>query len=629
MRKIEWWQNAVIYQIVPWSFLDTDGDGRGNLHGIIEKLDYISALGVDAIWLTPIYESPMDDLGYDITDMTDIDPVIGNLDVFDKLLALTHARGLRMVVDQVWGHTSDRHFWFLESRESRDNPKADWYVWADPKPDGSPPNNWLSAFNGDSAWAWEPQREQYFLFHFLRSQPKLNWDNPAVVEAILSRAKFWLDRGVDGFRIDAPNFFIHDPELRDEPLRPEGSPWPDGIDPENPMAKMMFKYSFCRPEALDVLKPIRELINQYPDTVTLAEVTLCEDSILLSSQYVQGNERAHLSYNSALLVEESISATLMRRTLEKVEQHFTDGGNCWIVGNHDYGRLRSRWLGKDASGTPYPETFYHQAAAMLVTMPGALCLYQGDELGLSEARIPEDISVNQIQDPFGKALYPDVVGRDGSRTPMPWQATAISAGFSTHEDAWLPIPDVHRSRAVDAQNQDPSSLLNTWRRLLHWRKNQPAVMQGDCEILDTEEPIFAFIREAPQQRLLCIFNLSPDTAHFDLHDDWLPCVTASGANPAAKRNDGMLRLRGYGYFFGNLESATRPAKSGTATDWKDEGNASTDSKSQLGHHNGASLGEDTQLRSLAQEAADAPSANNGDKAAEGDRDAQDSQVAVN
>jgi len=335
---------------------------------------------------------------------------------------------------------------------------------------------------------------------------------------------------VDGFRIDAPNFFIHDPELRDVPLRPEGSPWPDGIDPENPMAKMMFKYSFCRPEALDVLKPIRELINQYPDTVTLAEVTLCEDSILLSSQYVQGNERAHLAYNSALLVEESISATLMRRTLEKVEQHFTDGGNCWIVGNHDYGRLRSRWLGKDASGTPYPETFYHQAAAMLVTMPGALCLYQGDELGLSEARIPEDISVNQIQDPFGKALYPDVVGRDGSRTPMPWQATAISAGFSTHEDAWLPIPDVHRSRAVDAQNQDPSSLLNTWRRLLHWRKNQPAVMQGDCEILDTEEPIFAFIREAPQQRLLCIFNLSPDTAHFDLHDDWLPCVTASGAN---------------------------------------------------------------------------------------------------
>jgi len=566
MQTVEWWQNAVIYQIVPWSFLDTDGDGRGNLYGIIEKLDYISALGVDAIWLTPIYESPMDDLGYDITDMVDIDPVIGDLDVFDKLLSLTHSRGLRMIVDQVWGHTSDRHFWFLESSESRNNPKADWYVWADPKPDGSPPNNWLSAFNGESAWKWEPKREQYYLFHFLNSQPKLNWDNPEVVQAILERAKFWLDRGVDGFRIDAPNFFMHDRDLRDEPMRPEGSPLPDGIDPENPMAKMMFKYSFCRPEALDALRPVRELIDQYPSTVTLAEVTLCEDSILLSSEYVQGNHRSHLAYNSALLVEESINAQLMRRTLEKVQEHFSNGGNCWVVGNHDYGRLRSRWLGQNEFGTPYPDTFYHQAAAMLVAMPGALCLYQGDELGLSEARIPEDIPVSQIQDPFGKALYPDVVGRDGSRTPMPWQETAISAGFSNHADPWLPIPDTHRSRAVDAQNEDPSSLLNTWRRLLHWRKNQPALMQGECHILGTADPIFAFIREAPQQRLLCMFNLSPETAHFELPDEMQPCITATGANPAAKRNEGMLRLRGYGYFFGNLQPKTQPANSGTARD---------------------------------------------------------------
>ncbi|WOD40254.1 alpha glucosidase [Nodosilinea sp. E11] len=566
MQTVEWWQNAVIYQIVPWSFLDTDGDGRGNLNGIIDKLDYISALGVDAIWLTPIYESPMDDLGYDITDMLDIDPVIGDLDVFDKLLALTHARGLRMVVDQVWGHTSDRHFWFLESSESRDNPKSDWYIWADPKPDGSPPNNWLSAFNGDSAWAWEPKREQYFLFHFLRSQPKLNWENPDVVEAILSRAKFWLDRGVDGFRLDAPNFFLHDPELRDEPLRGEGCPHPDGIHPDNPMAKLMFENSFCRPEALDILKPVRELIDQYPSTVTLAEVTLCEDSIVLSSEYVKGSDRAHLAYNSALLVEEPISAQLMRRTLEKVQQHFTNGGNCWMVGNHDYGRLRSRWLGHDANGTPYPETFYHQAAAMLVAMPGALCLYQGDELGLSEARIPEDIPVSQIQDPFGKALYPAVVGRDGSRTPMPWQANAVSAGFSSREDTWLPVPQAHHGFAVDVQNQDPSSLLNTWRGLLHWRKDQPALMQGECHILETEEPFFAFIREAPQQRLLCIFNLSAETTHFDLPEDMLSCTTATGISSAAKRNDGMLRLRGYGYFFGNLQPSIPPAYSGSDRD---------------------------------------------------------------
>jgi alpha-glucosidase len=566
MQTIEWWQNAVIYQIVPWSFLDTDGDGRGNLNGIIDKLDYISALGVDAIWLTPIYESPMDDLGYDITDMLDIDPVIGDLAVFDKLLALTHARGLRMIVDQVWGHTSDRHFWFLESSQDRDNPKADWYIWADPNPDGSPPNNWLSAFNGDSAWAWEPKREQYYLFHFLRSQPKLNWSNPEVVDAILERGKFWLDRGVDGFRIDAPNFFLHDPELRDERVRAEDAPRPDGIDPKNPMAKLMFENSFCRPEALDVLKPVRELIDQYPSTVTLAEVTLCEDSIHLSSEYVKGKHRSHLAYNSALLVEEPISADLMRNTLAKVEKHFQRGGNCWMVGNHDYGRLRGRWTGHDSEGTPYPETFYHQMAAMLVAMPGALCLYQGDELGLTEARIPEDIPESQIQDPFGKALYPDVVGRDGSRTPMPWQGAAVSAGFSSHAETWLPIPDSHRPRAVDAQNEDPSSLLNSWRRLLHWRRQQTALMQGDCHILNTEAPLFAFIREAPQQRLLCIFNLSQETAHFNLPDEMLPCITASGANLAAKRNGDMLRLRGYGYFFGNLQPSAPPANSGTAKD---------------------------------------------------------------
>lgn len=553
MQATQWWRNAVVYQIVPWSFLDTDGDGRGTLQGIIQKLDYIAALGVEAIWLTPIYESPMDDLGYDITDMLDIDPVIGDLETFDKLLALTHARGLKLILDQVWGHTSDRHFWFLESSESKTNPKADWYVWADPKPDGSPPNNWLSAFNGKSAWTWEPRRQQYYLFHFLPSQPKLNWNNPNVLDAILKRAKFWLDRDVDGFRIDAPNFLIHDPELRDERPRPEDAPDPDGIDPENPMAKYRFEHSFCRPEALEVLRPIRELIDQYSGVVTLAEVTLCEDSIVLSSQYVQGSHRSHLAYNSALLVDEPISAQLMRSTLKKVQHYFDQGGNCWMVGNHDYGRLRSRWTGHDQEGNPYPETFYHTAAAMLTTMPGALCLYQGDELGLSEARIPEDIAEDQIRDPFGQALYPEVVGRDGSRTPMPWDADATSCGFTTNESPWLPIPESHLDRAVNVQTQDPDSLLNTWRRLLHWRKHQPAIRQGTCQILDTEEPIFAFIRESPQQRLLCMFNLSAEIAHYKLPEMIEPCFTIMRANSTAKHQGQHLRLGRYGYFLCNLQ----------------------------------------------------------------------------
>jgi alpha-glucosidase len=220
--------------------------------------------------------------------------------------------------------------------------------------------------------------------------------------------------------------------------------------------------------------------------------------------------------------------------------------------------LRSRWTGADAEGLPYPETFYNQMAALLVTIPGALCLYQGDELGLSEARIPEDIAVSQIQDPFGQALYPDVPGRDGSRTPIPWLKAGVSAGFSEREDTWLPIPENHRSRAVDAQTEDPSSILNTWRRLLHWRKNQPALMQGNCRVLELDEPFFGFVRETPQQQLLCLFNLSAETAHFDLHQETLPCVTATGAGLTAKRNGNLLRLRGYGYFFGNLKPQTQP-----------------------------------------------------------------------
>lgn len=548
---VEWWQNAIIYQINPRSFLDTDGDGIGDLDGIVAKLDYIAALGVDAIWLCPIYESPMEDLGYDITDMRAIDPLFGSIEDFDRLIALTYARGLRVIIDQVWNHTSDRHPWFLESRQSRDNPKADWYVWADPKPDGSPPNNWLSAFMGKSAWQWVPEREQFYFYNFLPSQPDLNWRNPAVVKAILERAKFWLDRGVDGLRLDAVNFFIHDEQLRDNPPRPEDAPLPDGIAPDNPMVRQLFKYHFCRPENLEVLQPIRELVNHYAGVMTMGEVTLCEDSIALSSEYVAGRNRLHMAYNSALLVDQPFTATLIRHTVERVTRYFPQGGNCWIVGNHDYGRLKSRWTGHDASGRPYPESFYHMIAALLIALPGAFCLYQGDELGLSEASIPEDIPIDQIQDPFGKTLYPDVPGRDGSRTPMPWRADAPNAGFTTAKKPWLPIPERHRSGAVDVQNLDTSSLLNTWRRLLHWRKRQPALMRGNCEILDTDDPIFGLMRCRPEQRMLCLFNCSDVPAHYDLtvHGE---CQSTTGSGCLVDRQNDGLVLPGYGVFFGNL-----------------------------------------------------------------------------
>ncbi len=504
--QVNWWQHAVIYQIFPWSFLDTTGTGAGDLQGIIKKLDYIKALGVDAIWLTPIYESPMEDMGYDITDMLDIDPLFGQMRDFETLLDIAHGYGLKVLIDQVWNHTSEMHPWFVESRKSRDNQKADWYIWADPKGDGSPPNNWLSAFMGRSAWQWDTRRQQYYLANFLPSQPELNWYNEDVIQAVLNLARFWLEKGVDGFRIDAVNFFLHDAQLRNNPERTPDMPLPDGIASDNPMVKQQFTHSFCRPETFAKLKPIRALLDRYPQVVSLGEVTLCEDSIALSGQYVAGCDRLHLVYNSALLQNQPLTAGMLKDVMTRIQTHFPQGGQCWMVGNHDYGRLRSRWTRMDREGQPYPEDFYHMLVALLLSLPGALCLYQGDELGLSEAQIPKDIPVSKIRDAFGKALYPVIPGRDGSRTPMPWQANAPHCGFTQSAEPWLPIPRKHRGLAVDIQTADQNSLLNTWRKLLHWRKQQPALLRGDFQMLETEEPIFACIRSHAGQKMLCLFN---------------------------------------------------------------------------------------------------------------------------
>ena len=504
-----WWQHAVIYQIVPWSFFDTSGNGVGDLQGISRRLDYVASLGVDAIWLTPFYESPMEDLGYDITDMIDIDPLLGVMKDFETLLAVAHDMGIKVLIDQVWNHTSQLHPWFVESASSRTNSKYDWYVWHDGREDGSPPNNWLSAFMGRSAWKWHAGRRQYYLANFLPSQPELNWNNPDVVKAVLDLARFWLDKGVDGFRIDAVNFFVHDPALRDNPERTLEMGLPDGISPDNPMVRQQFVNSFCRPEVLDRLPSIRALLDEYPNVMSLAEVTLAEDSIALSGSYVEGPDRLHLAYNSSLLQREPLSVAMLREVLERTRTHFPDQGQCWMVGNHDYGRFRSRWTGSDQDGHPYPEAAYHMMAALLVCLPGALCLYQGDELGLPEARIPTDIPEDRILDSFGKALYPILPGRDGSRTPMPWSADAPQQGFTTAGQTWLPIPRRHQALAVDRQSEDPGSLLNTWRRLLHWRRSQPALRCGAIRVLETEEPVLAFVRgEAGSDQLLCLFNTS-------------------------------------------------------------------------------------------------------------------------
>ncbi|MGF1498704.1 MAG: alpha-glucosidase family protein [Elainellaceae cyanobacterium] len=547
----EWWQNAIIYQITPWSFFDSSGNGKGDLNGILKKIDYIAGLGVDAIWLSPFFDSPMDDLGYDIVDMRSIDATFGSMADFKRLLAVAHTYRLRVIIDQVWNHTSDQHPWFKESRQSRDNPKADWYVWADPKPDGSPPNNWLSSFTGKSAWKWDPQREQFYFYNFLDSQPDLNWHNPAVVKAILERGKFWLDMGVDGLRIDAVNYFLHDDQMRDNPERPDDAPLPDGVPPDNPLTSQMLTNSFCRPETLEAIHPIRELVDQYPGAMTLGEVTLCEDTVELAGQYVKGRDRLHMAYHSALLEEVPMTATLMRDTLKRVVKHFRDGGACWIVGNHDYGRLRSRWTGKDENGNPYPDAFYHMMAALLLSLPGAFCLYQGDELGLAAAAIPEDIAEDEMKDPFGIALYPDVKGRDGSRTPMPWDSDQPNAGFTVAQHPWLPIPGHHVDRAVNRQHFDPRSLLNTWRRLLHWRKHQPAMEAGKLTFLEAHNTVLALERAYAEQHLLCLFNISNQPAEYDLSRH-AECQGVEGLNFPSQREGDRLTLPPYGVYFGKL-----------------------------------------------------------------------------
>jgi alpha-glucosidase len=551
MGQGDWWNNAAIYQINPWSFLDTDADGIGDLAGIIHKLDYIVSLGVDAVWLSPFYPSPLKDMGYDICDMRGVAPRFGTLADFDRLLDLAHHFGLKVLIDQVWNHTSDQHPWFQESRQSRDNAKADWYVWSDPQPDGSPPNNWLSAFSGDSAWEWVEERQQYYLHNFLKAQPDLNWHNPDVVEALLDTGRFWLERGVDGLRLDAVNFYWHDPELKDNPCR-DTECIPDGLHEGHPLANQLLKHNFQPPKDWEIIHKIRDLVDEYPGVVTLGEITLCEDSVALAGQYIQGRDRLHLTYHVGLHFDHPLTANCLEAVLKKVQVHYPNGGTCWIVGNHDYGRLKSRWCCED--GTPYPPDFYRMVAAMLLVLPGAFCLYQGDELGLTVADIPEEIPVEAMRDPFGKAFYPEFVGRDGSRTPMPWDQDQPFAGFTRGDSTWLPMPQEHVALAVEQQSWDPDSLLNVWRRLLHWRKQQPALKAGDFELQGATDAVLAFTRCYAEQKLLCVFNISEDPQEYHIPDD-ADCKGLRLGFPT-DRDGNTVTLPAYGVFFGEIQIPT-------------------------------------------------------------------------
>jgi len=501
MRDAPWWRGAVIYQIYPRSFLDTNGDGVGDLPGIIEKLDYVAGLGVDAIWIAPFFRSPMADFGYDIADYRAVDPMFGTIEDFDRLLAKAHALGLKVMIDQVLSHTSDQHAWFKESRSSRNNAKADWYVWADAREDGTPPNNWLSLFGG-VAWQWEPRRGQYYLHNFLTSQPDLNFHNVDVQHAVLDNVKFWLDKGVDGLRLDAINFCFHDRLLRDNPPKPADKRVGRGFSPDNPYAFQYHYFNNTQPENIPFLEALRGLMDGYEGAVALGEIS-SEDSLATTAEYTRG-KRLHMGYSFELLTND-FSAQYIRGTVQNLEAQMREGWPCWAISNHDVERVLSRWGNGDKS-----VRMAGLLTAMVCSLRGSVCVYQGEELALTEAEVPFE----SLQDPYGITFWPNFKGRDGCRTPLPWN-DSVNAGFSSGKP-WLPVPDDHRALAVSRQELDPHSALHGFRSFMQWRHQQPALRWGDIRFIDTPEPVLAFTRSYQGETVLAMFNLGAKPADVSL-----------------------------------------------------------------------------------------------------------------
>ena len=499
----DWWRNAVIYQIYPRSFQDSNGNGTGDLRGIAQRMDYIQALGVDAIWISPFYKSPMKDFGYDVSDYRAVDPLFGNLDDFDALLEQAHSHGMKVVIDQVPSHTSDRHPWFLESREDRRNSKADWYVWADAKPDGGPPNNWLSVFGG-VAWRWEPRRGQYYLHNFLSSQPDLNCHNPAVRRAGLENLEFWLKRGVDGFRLDAVNFCMHDPQLRDNPAKPNSrNEFLTGVQASSPYAMQSHVHDHTHPDNLKYMEEIRRLLDRY-DAVALGEIG-SERSAEVIGEYTRGDKRLHMAYSFDLMGPDG-SAGSIRRTMESLQAKARGGWCCLAIGNHDVERVASRWAGSDP-GTDSVKLF----SILLGCLRGAVCIYQGDELGLPQAEVPYE----RLRDPCGLSFWPAYKGRDGCRTPMPWSEDAPNAGFSS-ANPWLPIDARHLALAANRQTNDPDSVYACIRGFLRFRKRQPALLHGDMKFLPVPgDKVLVCARSTDEQSLVVCFNLDDEEHRID------------------------------------------------------------------------------------------------------------------
>ncbi|MBV8588393.1 MAG: alpha-glucosidase [Verrucomicrobia bacterium] len=494
-QKVAWWRGAVIYEIYVRSFQDSNGDGIGDLPGITSRLEYIADLGVDAIWLTPFFTSPMSDFGYDVSDYRSVDPQFGTLADFEALADKAQRLGLRIVVDLVFNHTSNRHPWFQESSANQENSKKDWYVWAEPKPDGNPPNNWLSVFGGP-AWQWESRRRQFYLHNFLKEQPDLNLHNPAVQDELLAVAEFWLDRGVSGLRLDAANFYFHDPELRDNPPWPTGQAYEGEGRVDNPYYWQKHVFDKSRPENIPFLRRLRGVLDRYPDAFAVAEVA-DDQPVVRTAEYLQSGV-LHTAYNFSFLGQ-AITPEQIVQTLSAFSTASPEGWPSWAFSNHDSRRIISRWP-KEVDQIALSKMLL----TLLLTLRGTVFLYQGEELGLPEAEVP----FAKLRDPYGIAFWPDFKGRDGCRTPHPWTNDPPLAGFSTVEP-WLPIDHAHFQRAVAVEQKDNNSPYSYTREFLAWRKQQFALTQGELVFEpSSDHALLFFRREANTQRIGCVFNFS-------------------------------------------------------------------------------------------------------------------------
>ena len=504
-----WWESAVFYQIYPRSFKDSNNDGIGDLAGVIEKLDHLNdgkggGLGIDAIWFSPFFPSPQADFGYDVSDYCNIDLDYGTLEDFDQLVEESHRRGIKIVLDLVLNHSSDQHKWFQESRKNSTNSKVDWYVWADPKPDGSPPNNWLAVFGG-AAWTFEPQRGQYYLHNFLPEQPDLNWYNPEVREALADVVRFWMKRGADGFRLDTANYYAYDRQLRDNPKRPENSELMEDGQEANPLSQYITKYSKDRPENLEFIHFLRKIFEEN-GVVSIGEIGSAEgleSTLKLGTDYVKNGKGLHLAYTFSML-NKNMNAEYLEHVLRVTEESIEDGWPCWSLSNHDCMRMISRF---DCFGER--DGFQQMMLLLLLSLRGTPIIYYGEEVDMQEYEIKKD----ELRDPQGIRFWPDIKGRDGCRLPFPWDSKLTNQGFNSGTKPWLPAAN---KLSLDQAKADSGSTFHVLQEMLQIRKKFPALQTGSYRKILLDGDCFVFERKTEDETMLIAANFSTEEQSINL-----------------------------------------------------------------------------------------------------------------